>query len=467
MGPVGARPLSRGRAAPGIRRSAKRSETRLARAVFKALERLKSLIEAQEPRHEASGQPRRESDTHIGGILAAMARCTVLSVVGTRPNFMKTLPVVAALKRRPADFEHVLVHTGQHYDHTMSGIFLEELGVGDPDYRLEVGPGTHAQQTARVMESLEPVLLEVQPDVTLVPGDVNSTLAAALVASKLRVPIGHIEAGLRSFDRSMPEEVNRVLIDQVADLLFTHSPEAIGHLRAEGISPTRIHPVGNTMIDTLVAMKRHIDARLMPEALGLTRGTYLVVTLHRPALVDGPGLADAMAALHRISVDWPVVFPVHPRTQAALEAPGIAATATRVKLLEPLGYLDFLSLVSGAAAVLTDSGGIQEETTFLGIPCFTLRDTTERPVTVLFGTNRLLGLVPQRIREIPALLDDARRGPSNVPAGWDGHAAERIAEVLAESPLASTASKPFGETWVPRPAPVSDEFSPAPKTPHP
>jgi UDP-N-acetylglucosamine 2-epimerase (non-hydrolysing) len=357
---------------------------------------------------------------------------TILSVIGARPNFMKVAPVIAALRRRPEEFVSVLVHTGQHYDAAMSDIFLEELGVGAPDHLLAVGSGSHAQQTARVMERLEPVLLEVDPDLVLVPGDVNSTLAASLVASKLGIPVGHIEAGLRSFDRTMPEEINRIVADRVSDLLFVHSPEAIGNLLREGIPRDRIYAVGNTMIDTLAAMQPRIRELNVSGKLGLQTGGYLVVTLHRPALVDGPLLVDAMHALAEVAQQLPVVFPVHPRTAAAIQSRGVSVPDDgRLRLIDPIGYLEFLSLVQGAAAVLTDSGGIQEETTYLGIPCFTLRDNTERPVTCTVGTNTLLGLDPRRVAEIPALLAAAGGRAAGVPEGWDGAAAERIADVLA------------------------------------
>jgi UDP-N-acetylglucosamine 2-epimerase (non-hydrolysing) len=362
-----------------------------------------------------------------------------MAVVGTRPNVMKTAPVLAGMRRRPADFEVTLLHTGQHYDDAMSEIFFSELGVGAPDIQLDVGSGTHAAQTARVMERLEPVLAERRPDLVLVPGDVNSTLAAALVASKLGIPIGHIEAGLRSFDRSMPEEINRILTDQVSDLLFTHSPEAREHLAAEGIAPDRVFAVGNTMIDTLVAMRGRLDPGA-PGAYGVQAGGYLVVTLHRPALVDGPALDAAMAALQAVAVELPVLFPCHPRTRGQIEARGLAVDPERLQLLPPLGYLEFLSLVALAAGVLTDSGGIQEETTYLGVPCFTLRDNTERPVTVSVGTNTLLGLAPERIAEVPALLA-TRDGRARVPDGWDGRAAERLVDVLA-GPLPAPLSAP-------------------------
>jgi UDP-N-acetylglucosamine 2-epimerase (non-hydrolysing) len=360
-------------------------------------------------------------------------RRKILSVVGTRPNFMKTAPIVAALARRPDEFAHVLVHTGQHYDDAMSRIFFEELGVGEPDHMLGVGSGSHAQQAARVMERLEPVLLEHEPDVVLVPGDVNSTLAAALVASKLLMTVGHVEAGLRSFDRTMPEEINRVVADSVSDLLFTHSPEARQHLLREGREESAIHYVGNTMIDTLVAMRPRLDSARARAAVGVSEGEYLVVTLHRPALVDGALLVDAMSALAAVAAVMPVVFPVHPRTRAAIDANGLTVP-DGLHLLEPLGYLDFLGLVADAAGVLTDSGGIQEETTYLGVPCFTLRDNTERPITVELGTNVLLGLDPRRIEDVPDLIAAGASRPAQVPPKWDGHAAERIVDVLGTVP---------------------------------
>jgi UDP-N-acetylglucosamine 2-epimerase (non-hydrolysing) len=362
------------------------------------------------------------------------SRQKILSVVGTRPNFMKVAPVIGELERRDEEFEHVLVHTGQHYDPAMSEVFLQELGVGAPDYLLDVGSGTHAVQTARVMERLEPVLGSERPDVVLVPGDVNSTLAASLVSVKLGLPVAHIEAGLRSFDRTMPEEINRVLTDAVADRLFIHSPEARRHLLAEGRPEQSIHYVGNTMIDTLVKMRARIEALDAPGRRGLRAGEYLVVTLHRPALVDGPLLRVCARTLRALAGEMPIVFPVHPRTRARLarEAPELERTAG-VAMLPPIGYLEFLGLVNGSAGVLTDSGGIQEETTFLGVPCLTLRDNTERPITQTMGTNLLLGLDPERIREAPELLERVRAREHQVPPLWDGRAAGRIADVLAGS----------------------------------
>jgi UDP-N-acetylglucosamine 2-epimerase (non-hydrolysing) len=278
----------------------------------------------------------------------------------------------------------------------------------------------------------------------LVPGDVNSTLAAALVATKLGILVAHVEAGLRSFDRTMPEELNRVVTDAISDVLFTHSPEAQEHLRSEGRPEALIHYVGNTMIDTLVALRERIDAADMPGRLGLDGDEYVVVTLHRPALVDGPLLAEVMLALEAVAEERPIVFPVHPRTRARILSEGLEpAGGSQLELLEPLGYLDFMSLVAGAGGVLTDSGGIQEETTYLGVPCLTLRENTERPVTVAMGTNVLLGLAPSRIYDVPELLSGARGRAAEIPPLWDGRAAERIADALGGlpgHPLASPAS---------------------------
>lgn len=353
----------------------------------------------------------------------------VVYVVGTRPNFVKTAPVIGAMRERHPQGSHVVVHTGQHYDRAMSAVFFEELGVPAPDHMLEVGSGSHALQTARTMERLEPVLLAERPDLVVVPGDVNSTLAAALTAVKMEIPVAHVEAGLRSFDLTMPEEVNRIVADRFARYLFLHSEEAAENLRAEGIPAERQHLVGNTMIDTLVALEDRFRAAAAAGALGLTPGEYLLVTLHRPALVDGPLLGETVAQLSALAQQMPVVFPVHPRTRKMMEGAG-AGAAPGLALVEPLGYLDFLSLLADAGAVLTDSGGIQEETTYLGIPCFTLRDNTERPVTISAGTNTLLGLDPAAIAGIPAALAARSPASGSPPPLWDGHAADRIADVL-------------------------------------
>ena len=352
----------------------------------------------------------------------------VVHVTATRPNLVKMAPVIGALRRRLPASNARIVHTGQHYDRAMSEIFFEELGVPPPDYVLGVGSGSHAEQVARVLDRLAPVLREERPDLVIVPGDVNSTLGAALCAAKLGTPVAHVESGLRSFDRSMPEESNRIVADHLSSLCFLHCDDAIENLRAEGIEEERMKFVGNTMIDTLVALEGRIRERNAAPSLGFERGSYLLVTLHRPALVDGPLLFDAMERLSDVAREIPVVFPVHPRTRKMLGGrsyPGVT-------LADPVGYLDFLSLETDAAAVLTDSGGIQEETTYLGVPCFTLRDNTERPVTIRAGTNTLLGLDPRRIAEIPELLRTAGGNRPGAPPLWDGRAAERVADVLED-----------------------------------
>jgi UDP-N-acetylglucosamine 2-epimerase (non-hydrolysing) len=345
-------------------------------------------------------------------------------IVGTRPNLVKMAPVIARLRERLPDVEHSLIHTGQHYDPTMSEIFFDELGsLPEPDHLLEVGSGTHAQQTARVIERLEPVIEAEPPDLMIVPGDVNSTLAASLVAAKALVPLAHIESGLRSFDRTMPEEINRIVTDRLSDYLFLHCDEAVENLSAEGVAEERMQFVGNTMIDTLVALEDRFRSLEAAKERGLDPGSYLLVTLHRPNLVDGPLLGTAIERLSQVAEQMPVVFPAHPRTRKGLDSPPDW-------VIDPVGYLEFLSLEADAGAVLTDSGGIQEETTYLGVPCFTLRDNTERPVTIRAGTNTLLGLDPDRIAEIPDLLGN-REDPPEPPPKWDGKAAERVAEVIA------------------------------------
>ncbi len=354
----------------------------------------------------------------------------IMHVLGTRPNFVKMAPLVKALQERLPDSDQEIVHTGQHYDRMMSQIFFEQLGVPEPDHMLEIGSGTHAQQTARVMERLEPLLTADRPDLVVVPGDVNSTLAAALTAVKLEIPVAHLESGLRSWDRTMPEEVNRVLTDAISDQLYVTSEEALGNLEREGIAPEKAHFVGNTMIDSLVALENRFQPLEACRHFDLEPGAYVLVTLHRPALVDGPLLFEAIAALNLVAADAPVLFPVHPRTKARLDAEG-AEIAPGLHLVDPVGYLEFLSLESDATAVLTDSGGIQEETTYLGVPCFTLRDNTERPVTVELGTNTMLGLDPARIAEIPGLITGGGAVTSSPPPLWDGRAGERIAELIA------------------------------------
>ncbi len=356
---------------------------------------------------------------------------TVVYVVGARPNFVKMAPVVAEMRTRAPELRHVLVHTGQHYDAEMSDVFFDELGLPRADYLLDVGSGTHAVQTARALERLEGVLTELRPRVVVVPGDVNSTLAAALAAAKLDIPVAHLEAGLRSFDRTMPEELNRLLVDQLARWCFIHSPEAADNLAREGIEGDRVQFVGNTMIDTLVALRSRIGASRVHDDLELERQRYLLVTLHRPGLVDGPLLEPVMNALAEVADELPVVFPMHPRTRARL--PDKLASAPRLHLVDPVGYIDFLALETLATGVLTDSGGVQEETTFLHVPCFTLRENTERPITITHGSNRLLGLRPEAITEIPGWLA-SQTVNDGVPVGWDGRASVRVADVLLGDP---------------------------------
>ena len=350
-------------------------------------------------------------------------------MVGTRPNFMKIAPLMSALDGRPG-VEQSLVHTGQHYDRGMSGVFFEEMDLPHPDHFLGVGSGTHGEQAARVIMGVERVVANERPNVVVVPGDVNSTMGAAIAAAKLEVPVAHLEAGLRSYDRTMPEEHNRVIADHLAELLLTPSRDADANLAAEGIPADRIRFVGNVMIDSLRRHERR--ARELDWArreLGIEN--HLLVTLHRPSVVDDAArLLEVMETLERVAKQRPVVFPVHPRTRAMLDEQ--RWHGRRVRLLEPQGYIRFLSLTVGASAVLTDSGGIQEETTVLGIPCFTLRTTTERPITVSDGTNVVLGTGPAALARFEQLLPAAAAGPAGELEGWDGRAAVRAADALIE-----------------------------------
>jgi UDP-N-acetylglucosamine 2-epimerase (non-hydrolysing) len=347
---------------------------------------------------------------------------------------MKIAPLVGAFSRRPDVFESLLVHTGQHYDEKLSQVFFDELGIPRPDINLNIGSGSHAQQTAAVMAAFEPVLLERKVDLVLVVGDVNSTIACALVASKLGVPIAHVEAGLRSYDRQMPEEINRVLTDQISDLLFTTEEAAADNLRREGVDASKIHFVGNVMIDTLLAHRDRARATAAHGALGLAPAGYGLLTLHRPSNVDDAAAFDRlMRGIDLIARDVPIVFPVHPRTRPAVTRSATAAAmvdAGRLRLVDPLGYLDFIGLMERARIVLTDSGGVQEETTILGVPCLTLRENTERPVTITHGTNQLVGTDTSRIAEAWARVKTSAAAPPGPPL-WDGQAAERIADVLA------------------------------------
>jgi len=387
----------------------------------------------------------------------------ILHVVGARPNFVKMAPIMAAVEEWNASaagdgaavrFGQSLVHTGQHYDVGMSDVFFRELGLPEPDHYLGVGSGSHAEQTAEVLRRLEPVLLAERPDIVLVVGDVNSTLAAALCAAKLHIAVAHVEAGLRSGDRSMPEELNRLVTDQVADLLFTTFPGANDNLLREGISPARIHFVGNTMIDTLDRLGGCAATVGILEQLAMSRRAFALVTLHRPSNVDDPGrLVLVTEVLQRIAEWLPVVFPVHARTRARLQAAGLLGLLEArpgVVLTEPLGYLDFVGLMSAARLVLTDSGGVQEETTVLGVPCLTMRTTTERPVTVTEGTNRLVDPCDGDAI-VAAVVEVLQAGPcaGRRPERWDGHAAQRIVAVLAQwAGSGSCSSGPAGVAGV-------------------
>ncbi len=372
----------------------------------------------------------------------------IVAVVGARPNFMKMAPLLDEMRTHP-EIDPLLVHTGQHYDQAMSRQFFDELGLPEPAVNLGVGSGSHATQTAEVMLRLEPVLLREKPDLVLVVGDVNSTMASALAAAKLNIPVAHVEAGLRSFDRTMPEEINRIVTDAVSDYLFTTEPSANANLLREGIPPTRIHFVGNVMIDTLLKLKQKADTSTCLARLGLRNGRgesispYAVLTLHRSSNVDEPAVLEKLLTLlTELAQERPIIFPCHPRTKKLIldgGFDGIFTTSTGrvgdrgLYVLEPLGYLDFVHLMSHAAFVLTDSGGIQEETTVLGVPCLTLRRNTERPVTVTNGTNRLVGTSLEEIRKAVAEISRGNLRRRRVPELWDGLASTRIIDVLLGS----------------------------------
>ncbi|MEJ7624995.1 MAG: UDP-N-acetylglucosamine 2-epimerase (non-hydrolyzing) [Pyrinomonadaceae bacterium] len=359
----------------------------------------------------------------------------ILLIAGARPNFMKVAPIYAEMKRRQSEFEPMIIHTGQHYDAAMSDAFFDDLGMPKPDVYLGVGSGSHAVQTARIMTEFEPVVLRERPDWVLVVGDVNSTIACALVSAKLGVKIAHVEAGLRSRDRTMPEEINRVLTDSISDLLLTTSQDADENLLAEGSPAEKIRFVGNVMIDSLTKHLEVAESSNVREMLALNDREYAVVTLHRPSNVDErdvfSGITDALLS---VSERLPVIFPVHPRTRAKIAEFDLSDKIARsdVRLIEPLGYLDFMRLYSGARLVLTDSGGLQEETTVLGIPCLTLRHNTERPITIEMGTNLLVGTDPEKIREAAIAIIDApiAGGGAKIPPLWDGKAAGRICDEL-------------------------------------
>jgi UDP-N-acetylglucosamine 2-epimerase (non-hydrolysing) len=349
---------------------------------------------------------------------------------------MKVAPIYAEMRRRVDEFEPIIVHTGQHYDASMSDAFFEDLGLPSPDIHLEVGSASHAVQTAKIMTAFEPVVLEHKPDQVVVVGDVNSTIACALVCAKLGVQVAHVEAGLRSRDRTMPEEINRILTDAISDILFTTSQDADENLKSEGVAAEKIHFVGNVMIDSLMGHLKLAESTRVRARLGVESSDYGVVTLHRPSNVDErqvfSGILDALVA---IAERMPIIFPAHPRTRAKIDEFGFseAIANSGVRLIEPLGYIDFLRLYSGAKLVLTDSGGLQEETTVIGIPCLTLRHNTERPITIELGTNRLVGTDTEAIKSAAFEILDGKGGrEKQIPPLWDGHAAVRICDVLSE-----------------------------------
>ncbi len=353
----------------------------------------------------------------------------LLAVVGARPNFMKIAPLMWEIERR-SGVEALLVHTGQHYDQQMSQLFFDELRIPRPDANLEVGSGSHAVQTAEVMKRFEPVLLDERPDAVVVVGDVNSTIACALTAVKLGVPVAHIEAGLRSFDRAMPEEINRILTDAISRWLFVSEPSGLENLRREGVAEERMFFVGNLMIDTLLACRERSEHSDVLRQLELEGQPYGVLTLHRPSNVDDSAVFQALArAVGRLQSELPIVFPVHPRTRQALAGWNLAQMP-HLRLTDPLGYLDFMKLLAHARLVLTDSGGIQEETTVLGVPCMTLRANTERPSTVSEGTNCLVGMNPERIIEAGLAAIAGEPAVGRVPQFWDGSAAARVLDIL-------------------------------------
>ncbi len=358
----------------------------------------------------------------------------ILNVVGARPNFMKVAPIYKAMKRQKDDFLPLIVHTGQHYDFSMSDSFFEDLEIPQPDFYLNVGSASHAVQTAKIMIEFEPVLIEQRPDWVIVVGDVNSTIACALVCAKLGVKVAHVEAGLRSRDRTMPEEINRILTDAISDVLFTTCQEANENLISEGIPEDKIEFVGNVMIDSLFSNLERARQRRVTERLGVSKNEYAVLTLHRPSNVDNEDtFKNLMLTLIEISRRITIVFPVHPRTKVNISKFGLESVIheSNVRLIEPLGYLDFIALVADSRFVLTDSGGLQEETTALNIPCLTLRENTERAVTIEIGTNQLVGLNSQLIKQrVFEILDGRFNKTGRIPPLWDGHAAERICEAL-------------------------------------
>ncbi len=357
----------------------------------------------------------------------------IISVVGARPNFVKIAPLIEEMSKF-SQVESFLVHTGQHYDYNMSKQFFKDLNIPDPNVHLEIGSGSHAMQTAKIMMGFEKILLEEKPDLTLVVGDVNSTIACALVSIKLNIPVAHVEAGLRSRDRRMPEEINRILTDAISDYLFVTERSGMENLLNEGVSEKKMFFVGNVMIDTLLKYKKQAENASILKDLGIEGKDYCLLTLHRPSNVDDPdGLKNILGAIEEIQRDMLVIFPVHPRTRTRIEEFGMQGWIDQMKglmLIHPVSYLEFLGLMSTAQFVLTDSGGIQEETTVLGVPCLTLRENTERPITVVVGTNIVIGTDQKRIIEESKRLINGDKKQGIVPEYWDGKAAERIVEIL-------------------------------------
>lgn len=354
----------------------------------------------------------------------------IVLLAGARPNYMKVFPIWKALAPYRDTLQPVLVHTGQHYDALMSDVFFRDFGMPPPDHFLGVGSGPHGLQTARTMIALEELFQAHRPHGLVVVGDVNSTAAGTLVAVKMGIPVAHVEAGLRSFDRTMPEEINRMVTDAIADLLLTSCRDADAQLRREGVAPERIHFVGNVMIDSLLQLLPRAAGSPILDTLHLAENRYVAVTLHRPSNVDDPRrLRLILEQLQALARDLPVVFPIHPRTRKMLESSTFSASGSGLNIIDPLGYLDFLRLQSAAALVITDSGGVQEETTFLGIPCLTVRPNTERPITITEGTNRLVDPERDDLGQVArATLARPRQRP--VLEGWDGHAAERVCKIL-------------------------------------
>jgi UDP-N-acetylglucosamine 2-epimerase (non-hydrolysing) len=376
----------------------------------------------------------------------------ILHVVGARSNFMKLAPVRAALSVRKG-INQIVVHTGPHYETSMPDVFFQQLEIPRPEYNLGVGSASHAQQTAQIMMELEPVLMETGPDLVLVYGDVNSTVAAAFVCSKMLIPLGHVEAGLRSFDRTMPEETNRIMTDQLAELLFTPSMDGNKNLMKEGISFEKIHMVGNVMIDTLVRLLPQASCDELLNNLGLSRRQYALVTLHRPSNVDASAeLGVILDALNKISANLNILFPVHPRTRQMMSDMTSMGISPKLHLIDPIGYLEFLALQRNSGFVITDSGGIQEETTYLGIPCITLRDNTERPITVSMGTNVLAGRNVKRLTEEVDKIMCGKAKPGAIPPMWDGKAGERIADYVENMQPSKSSDRQFQLKDYPLPA---------------